>query len=280
MALTQDQKNQFQDDGYCVVPDFISTDQIALLKQRAAEITQAFDPSSETGVFSTEDRSASADRFLLESGDKVRCFLEAGALDEEGNLTCPQSQAFNKIGHALHDLDPVFNQFSRQDPIRTVVKDLGITHPELWQSMYIFKPPRIGGVVNWHQDATYFFTSPISVITLWFALDDATTENGCLWVANSGPNTPLRERFVVNEGKSELVSCNAEPWPEAEEAAPLPVPAGALVCFQGTLPHYSAPNTSAHPRHAYTLHITDSQAEYAANNWLQRGPELPIRGFD
>jgi phytanoyl-CoA hydroxylase len=60
---------------------------------------------------------------------------------------------------------------------------------------------------------------------------------------------------------------------------PLEVKAGTLVVFHGLLPHYSAPNRSAHSRHAYTLHVTDGRSAYAATNWIQRGPEMPVRGF-
>jgi phytanoyl-CoA hydroxylase len=51
------------------------------------------------------------------------------------------------------------------------------------------------------------------------------------------------------------------------------------VVFHGLLPHYSAPNRSPQSRHAYTLHVTDGQANYAAHNWLQRDAGLPLRGF-
>ena len=37
---------------------------------------------------------------------------------------------------------------------------------------------------------------------------------------------------------------------------------------------------SAVSRHAYTLHLIDGACAYASDNWLQRGPDLPLRGFD
>lgn len=45
-----------------------------------------------------------------------------------------------------------------------------------------FQQPKIGGVVTGHMDATYLIGEPVDrVFGLWFALDEATTENGCLW---------------------------------------------------------------------------------------------------
>jgi hypothetical protein len=44
----------------------------------------------------------------------MRCtaFFEEEALDEHGALRVPKAQSINKIGHALHALDPVFDTFS------------------------------------------------------------------------------------------------------------------------------------------------------------------------
>jgi phytanoyl-CoA hydroxylase len=145
--------------------------------------------------------------------------------------------------------------------------------------MYIFKQPRIGGEVRWHQDATYFDTAPISVTTLWFALERADASNGCLWVQRGGHRTPLRERFVVDSAGSRLERLDPLPWPAPADAEPVEVEAGTLVVLHGLLPHYSAPNRSAASRHAYTLHAVDGRARYAPTNWLQRGPDFPARGF-
>jgi phytanoyl-CoA hydroxylase len=157
---------------------------------------------------------------------------------------------------------------------------LGLAQPQLWQSMYIFKQPGIGGEVGWHQDATFFHTDPISATTFWFALEDATLENGCLWVEPGGHRGALRESFVRAGDVVSKQTLDTTPWPTAESARALPVRAGSLVCFHGLLPHYSAPNRSAISRHAYSLHVTDARTRYAASNWLQRSDaSLPLRGF-
>src|SRR5262249_27635421 len=115
--------------------------------------------------------------------------------------------------------------------------------------------------------------------TFWFALEEATRDNGCLWIEPGGHRGPLREQFVVEDGKASLVRLDPMAWPGDATAVPLEAATGTLVCFHGRLPHYSAPNRSAVPRHAYTLHITDARAAYSPKNWLQRGAERPVRGF-
>ncbi|HTV74681.1 MAG TPA: phytanoyl-CoA dioxygenase family protein, partial [Candidatus Acidoferrales bacterium] len=156
--------------------------------------------------------------------------------------------------------------------------EIGLTEPLVYQSMYIFKQPHIGGEVRWHQDATYFATEPETVTTLWFALERADRENGCLWVEPGGHRGPLRERLVVDAAGSHLEHLDPTPWPTSG-AVPLEVEAGTLVLFHGLLPHYSAPNRSAVSRHAYTLHVVDGAARYAATNWIQRSHAFPARGF-
>ncbi|NQV79854.1 MAG: phytanoyl-CoA dioxygenase family protein, partial [Alphaproteobacteria bacterium] len=56
-------------------------------------------------------------------------------------------------------------------------------------------------------------------------------------------------------------------------------PKGTLVLLHGALPHGSAPNRSPRSRHAYSLHVIDGACAYPATNWLQRGPDRPLRGF-
>ncbi len=92
----------------------------------------------------------------------------------------------------MHDLDPVFNRFSRSPQLKQLAADLEMQDPVLIQSMFIFKHARIGGVVDNHQDATFLYTEPASCIGFWFALEDATIENGCLWAKPGGHQTSLR----------------------------------------------------------------------------------------
>lgn len=181
-----------------------------------------------------------------------------------------KSLSINKIGHALHDRDPVFDAFSRGPAWAALAADLGLARPLLRQSMYIFKQPGIGGEVRWHQDATFFVTEPITVTTFWLALEPADRNNGCLWVEPGGHRGPLREQFVRDGRSTRLEPLDAMPWPTAATAVPVEVSAGTLVVFHRLLPHYSAPNRSAASRHAYTLHVTDARAAYHSHNWLQR----------
>jgi phytanoyl-CoA hydroxylase len=118
------------------------------------------------------------------------------------------------------------------------------------------------------------------VIAFWFALDDATRDNGCMWAQPGGHRGPLREIFertAVGQAPA-MRPLDATPWPTLAEAVPLEARAGDLIVMHGLLPHFSAPNRSDQARMAYTLHATCATASYSPRNWLQR-PSLPLRGF-
>ncbi|KAJ3215606.1 hypothetical protein HDU67_000204 [Dinochytrium kinnereticum] len=88
------------------------------------------------------------DDYFLNSGDKVRYFFEEGALNKEGELLVPKEKSINKIGHALHELDPVFRKFSTNPKLKAVAKCLGFHDPRVLQSMAILKNPKIGGSLS------------------------------------------------------------------------------------------------------------------------------------
>jgi len=265
-------QKQFQRDGYAVIENAFSPESIASIKQAAARIVADFDIEKHRSVFSTQHRDADRDRYFMDSSEAVHCFLEEEAVDAAGNLTQPRERAINKIGHALHDLVPEFTAFCRQPIIGRLLRELGYERPQLWQTMYIFKQPRIGGEVRWHQDASYLISEPSSVIGFWVALEDARKDNGCLWLEPGGHNRPLSEIYEVDPITKEGVLRNLRKpdWPQQDEAIAVEVPTGSLVIFSDHMPHYSSPNRSEHSRQAFTMHFAEAASHWPAKNWLQR----------
>lgn len=279
MKLTQPQLDDYRRDGFVVLRDFVDPPACDRLRERAEQLVRNFDPGEIVSIFSTREQNRRSDDYFLGSGDKIRFFFEEGAFLPDGTLRQSKDKSINKIGHALHDLDPTFSEFSRTPDIQQLVNDLGIERPLLLQGMYIFKQPRIGGEVTCHQDSTFLYTEPQNIAGLWFALEDATLENGCLWAIPGGQNLGLKSRWLRNtEGGMSFDVFDPTPWPE-EQLIPLEVSKGTLIVLNGLLPHKSLANRSAKSRHAYTLHVIGGDCHYSKENWLQRSLELPLRGF-
>ena len=277
--LSDSMVTEFEAAGVLVLRDFVSTEACAALRARAAELVAEFDPSDVRSVFSTTEQTQLDDDYFIESGDKIRFFLEQDAFAADGDLRQQKEHCLNKMGHAMHDLDPVFDQFSRNPDLAEVATRVGFTDPVILQSMYIFKPPNIGGEVVCHLDSTYIYTEPESCVGFWFALEDATLENGCMQFILGAHKLPLKQRnYRGADGKLVTETLDESPWPE-DNKLPAEVPAGTLVIFDGRAPHLSAANRSSKSRHAYTLHVIDRRCHYPASNWLQRSEDLPLRGF-
>jgi phytanoyl-CoA hydroxylase len=281
-GLSARQLASYESDGFLVIEDFAGREDCERLRRRAEELVRDFDPQGLISIFTTREQARASDDYFLESGDKIRFFFEEDAFAPGGGLRYSRERSINKIGHALHDLDPVFDAFSRKPELAAICADLGYVEPLLLQSMYIFKQPNIGGEVDCHQDSAFLYTEPPSVTGFWFALEDATRENGCMWAIPGGHKFGLKKRFVraAEGGRREMKfeTLDDSPWPEIPRTA-LEVAQGALVILHGLLPHLSHANRSAKSRHAYTLHVIDGACEYSADNWLRRAPDMPPRGF-
>ncbi len=277
--LAEDMLAAFHDAGVLILRDFVPASECHALKARALELVEEFDPHEVRSVFSTTNQTQLDDTYFIESGDKIRFFLEEDAFDESGKLRQPKIDSLNKMGHAMHDLDPVFDRFSRTPRLATIADSLGFEDPAIIQSMYIFKPQRIGGEVVCHQDSTFIYTEPESCIGFWFALEDATIENGCMYFVPGGHKMNLKQRnYRVSNRELTTEVLDPEPWPEHRKL-PAEASTGTLVIFHGRAPHMSGPNLSDKSRHAYTLHVIDQACHWPAENWLQRSPDLPLRGF-
>jgi phytanoyl-CoA hydroxylase len=279
-GLTEQQLDAFKSAGVLVLEDFVPIEACERLRAQVLKLIDEFDPSTVRSVFSAMEQTQLGDRYFEESGDKIRFFFEKDAFDDDGNLRQSKENSLNKMGHAMHDLDPVFDEFSRTPELAAIVSSLGYDDPIILQSMYIFKPPRIGGEVYCHQDSTFLYTEPESCIGFWFALEDATIENGCMHFIPGAHKGPLKELHYRNsDGNMTFKTLDETPWPENATVA-AEVKAGSLVIFDGRAPHLSGPNLSGKSRHAYTLHVIDRSSHYPTENWLQRSPHLPFRGFE
>ena len=276
LPINSKMKTFWNENGFLIINNFYTLNDCKSARIRANLLVKEFDPNTNRSIFNTKDQKHAEDKYFLESGDKIRFFFENQAFDEEGNLTNSIEFLINKIGHALHDLDPFFEKFTHRVDLHEIAQAIDIKSPKLLQSMYIFKQPRIGGEVLCHQDSTFLYTRPESTVGFWTALEDATIDNGCLWAVPGGHKGSLRKLFIRENNK--MIMKTLDDTDFEKNFVPLEVKEGTLVLLHGRLPHYSCVNKSNQSRHAFSLHIIDGNCEYPKENWLQR-KSMPMKGF-
>ena len=287
-GLSSEVIQAYENIGFVCLNGFLREEDTQTLLQRAKTLErdhlrrEKTENTSKKTVFTTGEKkqaSSCSDEYFLNSASNVSYFYEEE--EEEGEET------LNKIGHALHDLDPAFGAFSRSEKMKRFLEQLGLVKPTPVQSMIIFKNARCGGEVVPHQDDTFLRTGPEkSTIGVWVALEKCTIENGCLRALPRSHLNGTRKRMFVNhdaevrkvqfsnDGDGEEVEYNIE------EFVPLTVDAGTLVFLHGENVHWSLANTSDKNRMAYSVHYVDSGKDscvWLNDNWLQRPETFPFK---
>ena len=285
-GLSSEVIQAYENIGFVCLNGFLREEETQTLLQRAKTLErdhhrrEKTENTSKKTVFTTGEKkqaSSCSDEYFLNSASNVSYFYEE---EEEG-------ETLNKIGHALHDLDPAFGAFSRSEKMKRFLEQLGLVKPTPVQSMIIFKNARCGGEVVPHQDDTFLRTGPEkSTIGVWVALEKCTIENGCLRALPRSHLNGTRKRMFVNhdaevrkvqfsnDGDGEEVEYNIE------EFVPLTVDAGTLVFLHGENVHWSLANTSDKNRMAYSVHYVDSGKDscvWLNDNWLQRPETFPFK---
>src|SRR5262245_30270072 len=119
--LTSQQLDAYDRDGFLKIPEFVDGAECDNLIERALELIALHDPAEYSSVFSSYiGAMQSSQEYIRGSADKIRYFFEDTAFDAEGRLQYPKQRALCKIGHAIHDCDPVFDRFSRTRDIADV----------------------------------------------------------------------------------------------------------------------------------------------------------------
>jgi ectoine hydroxylase-related dioxygenase (phytanoyl-CoA dioxygenase family) len=137
------------------------------------------------------------------------------------------------------------------------------------------------------------YTDPPSAVGWWYALEDATQDNGCLsFAAGSHRRAAIKQRFVRTGKGTGFVDNDGAKFPKDFETEVSDkegfevvdrdevydmgeVKAGTLVLIHGNVLHKSEKNVSEKSRNIYTFHVIEGEERYDERNWLQP----PERGF-
>ncbi len=251
MKLSEAQVAQFGEDGVLVIEDLLDADEVEALLARAE------------WVASGRARHIPV-RLLQQEPDVNAGKAAAGAF----------ADTLRKMSH-LAFFDDVFEFHARNPKILDVIESLLGPDLKLYQDQWFMKPPRIGSRQPYHQDMPLgFHIDPPDMVTCWAALNDATIENGCLWML------PGTHRFGIIPG---------EKWADYEEMSldgrlpeerPIELKAGSCSFHHGLILHCSRPNRSDLRRRGYATHYVSARCRYtgpAENNdaMLVRGESIP-----
>jgi ectoine hydroxylase-related dioxygenase (phytanoyl-CoA dioxygenase family) len=163
--------------------------------------------------------------------------------------------------HHPHKLSLVMRRALAQPRIVDVLTEIVGPNVKAMQSMLFTKGEGKPGQA-WHQDEYFIPTRDRSLTGAWIALDDATVENGCLWVI---PGSHVRGVIYPDREHDDVrFDCTIEAYDfpyRDEDAIPIEIPAGAALIFNGYLLHRSLPNSGRHGlRRALVNHYMSAES--------------------
>jgi len=254
MQLTDEQFEQYQSEGYVVVEDALSDETVDRVKTRLREYTHG---DREPARFQTQTEPA------VERGE-----IE---VEDEGDAV----RKFEGLG--MVEADDVFRSVAEHDRITDVAAQLLGPNLKLLRSAAMFKPPAVGSEKGFHQDAAYYPIQPMDHVTVWIALDEATTDNGCMNVVPGAHKDGLLGHEAVDYDTDIVI---ADRDFEKSDAIPVPMDAGDALFTHCLVPHFTAPNTTETWRRALIMSYMDARSRFTDSaderpDWVD---SVPIRG--
>ena len=258
MDLTDGQFRQYQSDGYVVVEDALSPETVDRVKSRLREYTHG---EREVEEFQSQNEPA----------------VERGEVDVED----PGDAVRKFEGLGMVESDEVFRDVAENDTVVSVASQLLGPDLKLLRSAAMFKPPEVGSEKGFHQDAAYYPIQPMDHVTVWIALDEATTENGCMNVVPGAHKGGLLGHEAVDYDTDIVI---ADRDFTCDDAVPVPMEPGDALFTHCLVPHYTVPNTTDQWRRALIMSYMDARSRFTKSDeerpdWVDsvhvQGEEFP-----
>lgn len=245
--LTDEQVQSFKDNGYISNIKLLEEWQINRLNDELAEIIDPGHPDNALFYQFFSNSSTDADRVL---------FHALGAW---------------RIKPGFHDVlwNPAFVMASSQL--------LGNQSIRFWHDQLFCKPAKHGGVVAWHQDYSYWTrTTPMQHLTCWVGLDDATTENGCMYYVPQSDRWGLLDKPELTGEMEGLMEMLSDEQKAAFKPVPIELKKGYGTFHHPLLVHGSYENKSESQRRAFVLNVFADGTISGADKTLMPGtPVIP-----
>lgn len=154
---------------------------------------------------------------------------------------------------------------------------LGNKAVRFWHDQLFCKPARHGGVVAWHQDYSYWTrTTPLQHLTCWVGLDDATTENGCLYYVPYSQHWGLLDKPELAGDMEGVLDYLTPEQKAAFKPVPIELKKGYAAFHHPLMVHGSYANKSEHSRRAFVLNVfADGTLSDSDKELLPKTPGIP-----
>ncbi|KAM0166646.1 hypothetical protein ACHAQE_001164 [Botrytis cinerea] len=278
--LSDEQLQFWRENGYLVIPDILSDSQKDHLLKTVHEAAQVLAGGGER--VQKHSYLPGQESYVSPVGRAIATLSEHGF-----NPNVEPLKRIQRIGCGIHRVMPPFRKAILSPFHSTLAKSLGYKEPRIYQSLIIVKAAEVGARVVAHQDGCSGFTNPSSCTTFWYALEDCSTENGCLAVAPGSHRVqPITRRCIKNATGQPVFTDLEEPiyaniegvddstLPKKNEKGEfeykkLEVKAGTLILMHGNLMHRSEANKSSKSRVAFNFGVVEGEHGWLEDNYLQ-----------
>lgn len=150
----------------------------------------------------------------------------------------------------------------------------------IWHDQIQYKPPVTGGPTNWHQDhPAWPIIQPADLVSAWVALDDATVENGCMWMVPGSHKWGNHSNYIAST--SDFKPYHKEPGllPNGAhiEAVPFEIKKGQVGYHHCLTWHGSPHNRSQHKRRAIAVHYMPGHTRYVPTGHHPMEPFIEVK---
>lgn len=135
----------------------------------------------------------------------------------------------------------------------------------IWHDQVQYKPPVTGGATAWHQDHPLWpIIQPADLVSAWVALDDATIENGCMWMVPGSHKWGNHQKYLSSDAAFMPIHKQPELLPEGAlvKAVPFEIKKGQVGYHHSLTWHGSPHNRSEKKRRAIAVHYMPGHTRY------------------
>ncbi len=185
------------------------------------------------------------------------------AIKDNHDLLLKRHPEFRDYCPALLVHDTAFLNYARIPEIVEMLAQVIGEDILLWNASFFAKPAHNGSKTPWHQDGEYWPMRPLATCSVWIAVDDSTTENGCLKVIPGSHRAKKLYKHDKNPSSGLALAMELQKSEfDESQAVELVLEGGQISLHDVYLMHGSEPNTSDKHRRGMTLRYMPTTSVY------------------